>query len=804
MSWTGAKTARMYQEMMDYGDRFYMISLFDFHVEYVDGTHTTGRIVGNITSGEWEAINKWPHVKWYLCVRNDGYEAAFQDLLDNAGGAQDTFISEIQRLINEYPFVAGIDIDLERGGGSANIAKAVALFQRISSTVHAAGKLLHVDLPALTGPGQSLGGEYWCDYQQLGQIFDSCTIMSYGYAWAGSAPGPISPRGWLEDVYDYAVTVIPPAKIYMGLPGYGYRWQIDHPTTGYRGTSWLYTAAVEWMLGHYNHTNDGPPQPLIPWAALWDEDNMCPYMLLHVYDMQIAEDRISSQPPMQQSDYGNRTFMTAYRKVQVPSFVGSVSAKGALAYDEWDEALTISSDFISARTPAEGEEPGYAIYSFSVPTSGTYDIAVQVNYTWFDKATIGIEVDGALYQVSQPTQWYPLARVVHWVKLATISLSAGTHTLKFVGESSASGAQFYGFNVCQSFTFEMSAGQAQWTLTPQTYVDVNGQEVQAADGYRLTLEVLRRAPEYASIWNDDFRSYASEESGEWNTALFNNYYTATGGTWIVQGTAGLASHLKQTSVATAQCLLNYSSFEDMAVWATFSFTGQEAGIIFGSNKVGLQPGKVVLYCNGSLAASVDADTTGSNTLRVRVRGSECKVWLNSRLVITASVGGSNRFGLYTTNATIDCTLLAAGDAYWMYPQEAVTVTTPAGMQQLGRIERTDVEWDPVWGYIRVPAGTEESSSRDETISMDWDYLHSNIFTASSDLAVTIKADDIGIWVSRLYLCDADGASIAYYSDVNQYQYWMDRAEFEWGLQGIGVWALGQQDPAVYKYLPPMI
>lgn len=811
MSWTYSKSARMYQELNDYGDKFYMVSLFDFHVNYINGTHTDGTIVGSIPGAEMEVINKWPHIKWYLCVRNDGYEDAFQDLLDNAGGAQDTFISEIQRLINQYPFATGIDIDLERGGSSANTSKAVALFQRIANTVHARGKLLHADLPGLTGPRQSLGGEYWCDYQQLGQIFDSCTIMSYGYAWAGSAPGPISPRGWLEDVYDYAVTVIPPAKIYMGLPGYGYRWQIDHPTDGYRGTSWLYTAAVEWMLGHFNHTNDGPPQPLIPWAALWDEANMCPYMLLHVYDMQIAEDRTNSTSPLVQSDYGGKTFMTAYHKTQVPSFIGSVASRAGDEYDDHGGALTQGAGYISSRQPRpleegseEYEEEGWAEYNVNISSSGMYDIAVRINYPWFDKDHITISIDGSSYSVSQPNQWYPLARTVHWVKLTTVSLSAGNHTIRFEGGSTAYGAQFYGFNICQSFTFTMDAGQAQWTLTPQTYLDINEQEVQAADGYRLTLEVLRRTPEYASIWNDDFRSYAPEEGGEWNTALFNNYYTTSGGTWIVQGTAGLASHLKQTMTATAQCLLNYSSFEDMAIWATFSFAGQEVGIIFGNNKVGLKSGRVVLYSGGTEVAAATADTTGQNTLRVRVRGSECKVWLNSRLVITASVAGSNRFGLYTTNATMDCTLLAAGDAYWMYPQEAVTVTTPAGTQQLGRIARTGVDWDALWGYIRVPAGTEEANTRSETISMDWDYLHSNIFTANSDLTVTVKADDIGIWVSRLYVCDADGASIAYYSDANSYQYWMDRAEFEWGLQGIGVWALGMQDPAIYKYLPKQI
>ena len=40
------------------------------------------------------------------------------------------------------------------------------------------------------------------------------SIMSYGMAWAGSAPGPVSPRSWLEGIYDYATQVMDSDKIF--------------------------------------------------------------------------------------------------------------------------------------------------------------------------------------------------------------------------------------------------------------------------------------------------------------------------------------------------------------------------------------------------------------------------------------------------------------------------------------------------------------------------------------------------------------------------------------------------------------
>ena len=60
--------------------------------------------------------------------------------------------------------------------------------------------------------------------------------------------------GW--SIYDYAVTVMNPEKIFFGLPAYGWNWQIyDLPANlgkTYRGTSNTYYAAKNWMTGQYN------------------------------------------------------------------------------------------------------------------------------------------------------------------------------------------------------------------------------------------------------------------------------------------------------------------------------------------------------------------------------------------------------------------------------------------------------------------------------------------------------------------------------------------------------------------------
>ena len=43
--------------------------------------------------------------------------------------------------------------------------------------------------------------------------------MSYEYSY--SSPGPMAPIWWVQQIVAHAVTVVPPAKIQLGIPAYG-------------------------------------------------------------------------------------------------------------------------------------------------------------------------------------------------------------------------------------------------------------------------------------------------------------------------------------------------------------------------------------------------------------------------------------------------------------------------------------------------------------------------------------------------------------------------------------------------------
>jgi len=355
MVWSFMGNARMYEALRDYGDRLDTVGIFTFEVD-ITGTITE---TGTSISSMLPYINRWPHIKWLLTIMNHGTASIFTALRNNTNGAKDKFLTEIIRIMNKYPWCDGVDIDLERGGGYENKDAANILFRDIYNTVKAynPSKLVNICLPGMTSVGGSVGGENWCVYEDLDPYCDTAAIMSYGMAWAGSAPGPVSPRDWLEGIYNYASRVMTPEKIFLGLPAYGWNWRIhDSPANlgnVYRGVSNTYYAAQLWMTGGYNFTDDGPPQPMIPIIAYWDDYDKVPWALPHVYDYMEGPDATSRTYPLLGESYNRRRYLTAYSKEQEVEFGTVYIDRDGANPDTYSEGVILSSS--SATLGEDGE-----------------------------------------------------------------------------------------------------------------------------------------------------------------------------------------------------------------------------------------------------------------------------------------------------------------------------------------------------------------------------------------------------------------------------------------------------------------
>lgn len=808
MVWTFMGNSRMYQALRDYGDRFDTVGVFCFKVDKTGKITETESMLKQLET----YITKWPHIRWLLTVSNDGYSSIFDAIRENTDGAQDTFLSELIRLLEKYTWADGVDIDLEKGGAYSNRAKANTLFKNIYNRVKSynSKKEVNICLPGMTGVQGSVGGENWCVYADLDPYCDTCAIMSYGMAWAGSAPGPVSPKSWLDGIYDYAASVMTPSKIYLGMPSYGWNWRIHQSLEDmgrtYRGSSQTYYAAKNWLNGLYNFTDDAPPQPFIPFVAYWDDYNKVPWALPHVYDFMEGPDAISYTNPLTAETYNRRRYLTAYSKQQKVTF-------GDIYVDGNGGTPTKKSGVVNC-------EENYAVlgnggkleYKFSVG-AGTYDIAFKICYPFWHQNGIKISIDGTSKTYIESRLWWPYWRTTCWLSLVDgMYLSAGEHTLTV--ENVVEGVMFFGYRVCSNFTDTCYGGEATFKVSPRSFIDVDGNSCVPDKGFRLTPEVLRRSSDSALVWYEDFRDGSS---------LPESYWTTLAGKFEIWQEDPFARRPYSQLEGKGELAWKYDGFRDIHIRCRMAIPadgGGKSGVFVGNLFlcINYDSQRLELYQNGTLLGSYASSYSKTSekelrsnpstyTFEMRIRGNKVRVYSGTsytlRFTATASgfVGG---FAGFKAEKRAICELLRLGDAWSYEPYERFDVTFPNGStKSYGRIARSNAKWDEHFQVFTLTADVEESSTRSESISMEYDFFHSDILNmeCGKDYEITIRPVDINVWISRLFLGDADGFSILYYQDVDSLVYWSNQAAYKWKLRGMAVWSLGQEDMRLWEALP---
>ncbi|MEY4136783.1 MAG: hypothetical protein RL205_911, partial [Actinomycetota bacterium] len=126
----------------------------------------------------------------------------------------------------------GIDLDYEVfafSDGSSSWASTqpnwTAFVTELAGALHGQGKKLFVTIPGPCSTTNKCGGlnGYWV-YNMTGiaPAVDRIRIMAYDYHVNGA--GPIAPIGWVTAIVQYAVTVMDPTKLQIGVPTYGRSW----------------------------------------------------------------------------------------------------------------------------------------------------------------------------------------------------------------------------------------------------------------------------------------------------------------------------------------------------------------------------------------------------------------------------------------------------------------------------------------------------------------------------------------------------------------------------------------------------
>ena len=146
-----------------------------------------------------------------------------------------TIVKTIVDLVNKYSF-DGIDLDFEGFAfvdGNTTWPKTapnwVLFVKELSVALRAEQKLLSISAPYAFNPAEKQKGYYVYSWAEIASSIDRLRIMTYDYSVA--KPGPIGPISWTEKTLQYAISIMPASKVFIGLPGYGRDW-----ITGVTGT----------------------------------------------------------------------------------------------------------------------------------------------------------------------------------------------------------------------------------------------------------------------------------------------------------------------------------------------------------------------------------------------------------------------------------------------------------------------------------------------------------------------------------------------------------------------------------------
>lgn len=131
--------------------------------------------------------------------------------------------------------LTGINIDFE-GIYPADRSAYASFVTDLAAQLHAIHSSLVLSVPAKTSDDPTNTWTWPFDYAAIGQSADLVQVMTYDENVPSRSPGPVAGSDWMLESLQYAASQIPASKILLGLPAYGYDWNL----TAGGGTSVAY------------------------------------------------------------------------------------------------------------------------------------------------------------------------------------------------------------------------------------------------------------------------------------------------------------------------------------------------------------------------------------------------------------------------------------------------------------------------------------------------------------------------------------------------------------------------------------
>lgn len=155
-----------------------------------------------------------------------GFDSDLAHIILTDENIQNTLLDNIINTLKNKNYY-GLDIDLEYIY-PADKEKYNAFLRKTVSRLKPLGYVVTTALaPKTSGDLKGLLYEAH-DYPVHGLIANHVILMTYEWGYTSGPAMAVAPINQVKKILDYAVTVIPSKKIFMGIPNYGYDWTLPY------------------------------------------------------------------------------------------------------------------------------------------------------------------------------------------------------------------------------------------------------------------------------------------------------------------------------------------------------------------------------------------------------------------------------------------------------------------------------------------------------------------------------------------------------------------------------------------------
>lgn len=199
-------------------------------------------------------------------IQNESRWDAFGETIGTPEKQED--IVELLVELVESKGYDGLQIDFE--GVNATDAELLTEFMgRLSDAFDERDLILsQAIIPRVSDVPSTWGGAY--EYEELAELTDFLVLMAYDHTPSGSdTPGAVAPLWWVDEVLHYATGKIPRSDIFLGVPFYGYDWNLEE---GEGASSVTFRQAQE-LAARDDATGGFSPSDQSPWIRYTDDND---------------------------------------------------------------------------------------------------------------------------------------------------------------------------------------------------------------------------------------------------------------------------------------------------------------------------------------------------------------------------------------------------------------------------------------------------------------------------------------------------------------------------------------------------